>query len=59
MGSSGKSPFIWLLHYATANAARQNGVRRPNSTNRVWFDDLVLTEEYIGPIQAKGGPNSP
>ena len=48
-----------LLRCPSTNAARQNRVRSPNPTNRVWFDDLVLAEEYIGPIQAKGGPNAP
>jgi hypothetical protein len=45
--------FVWLLHYVTENAARQNRVRNPNATNPVWFDDLVVAEEYIGPNQAK------
>jgi hypothetical protein len=50
-----KINFIWLLHYVTENAARQNRVRNPNPINRVWFDDLVVAEEYIGPVQAQGG----
>ena len=48
-----KINFIWLLHYVTENAARQNRVRNPNPVNRVWFDDLVVAEEYIGPVRAK------
>jgi hypothetical protein len=48
-----KINFVWLLHYVTEGAARQNRVRNPSATNRVWFDDLVVAEDYIGPIQVK------
>ncbi|MGH9361175.1 MAG: hypothetical protein ACRD2T_04605 [Thermoanaerobaculia bacterium] len=47
-----KLNFFWLLHYVTPNAARQNRVAQPERPNRVWFDDLVLAREYIGPIEA-------
>ena len=46
-----KINFFWLLHYVTENAARQNHVVNLNPINRVWFDDIVLGTEYIGPIQ--------
>ena len=46
-----KINFLWLLHYVTENAARQNGVTNPNPINRVWFDDIVLGTEYVGPVQ--------
>jgi hypothetical protein len=46
-----KINFLWLLHYVTENAAKQNRVREPNPTNCVWFDDIVVAERYIGPIQ--------
>ena len=46
-----KINFFWLLHYVTENAARQNKVARPNPVNRVWFDDIVVASEYIGPIK--------
>jgi len=45
-----KINFFWLLHYVTENAARQNRVRQPNPVNRVWFDDIVVATEYIGPL---------
>jgi len=35
----------------TENAARQNRVAQPNPINRVWFDDVVVSTEYVGPIQ--------
>ncbi len=41
---------FWLDHYVTENAARQNGVKEPRKANRVWFDDIVVVTEYIGPI---------
>ncbi|MCK6460877.1 MAG: hypothetical protein L6Q95_13425 [Planctomycetes bacterium] len=44
---------FWLLHYVTGNAARQNGVAKPNRVNRVWFDDVVVATGYIGPIRAR------
>jgi len=46
-----KINFFWLLHYVTENAARQNHVAKPNPINRVWFDDIVVSTEYVGPIQ--------
>ncbi len=46
-----KVNFFWLLHYVTENAARQNRVANPNKTNRVWFDEIVVATEYIGPIK--------
>lgn len=44
---------FWLEHYVTENAAKQNGVKDPNPVNRVWFDDVVVAEKYIGPIHRK------
>jgi predicted amidohydrolase len=46
-----KVNFFWLLHYVTENAARQNHVENPARTNRVWFDDIVIATDYVGPIQ--------
>lgn len=48
-----KLNFFWLLHYVTENAARQNRDDSPNRTNSVWFDDIVVATEYIGPIKLK------
>ena len=50
-----KINFFWLLYYVTENAARQNKVASPPRTNRVWFDDIVVATEYIGPIQPGPG----
>lgn len=44
-----KINFFWLLDYVTENAPRQNGVTHPPRINRVWFDDIVVATEYIGP----------
>jgi hypothetical protein len=46
-----KINFFWLMHYVTENAARQNNAARPNPINRVLFDDIVVSTEYVGPIQ--------
>ncbi|MBI2922192.1 MAG: hypothetical protein HYY18_14160 [Planctomycetes bacterium] len=46
-----KINYFWLEHYVTENAARQNNVEKPNPLNRVWFDDVVVAEEYVGPIR--------
>jgi hypothetical protein len=46
-----KVNFFWLLHYVTENAARQNRVANPNPLNRVWFDNIVVSTAYIGPLQ--------
>jgi hypothetical protein len=42
---------VWLLYYITENAARQNRVQDPRKTNQVYFDDLVVAQEYIGPMK--------
>ncbi len=48
-----KVNYFWLEHYVTENAARQNQVASPRPVNRVWFDDVVVATEYIGPIRAR------
>ncbi len=45
-----KLNFFWLMLYVTENAARQNSVAKPNPINRVWFDNVVVATEYVGPI---------
>jgi hypothetical protein len=45
-----KVNFFWLLFYVTEGAARQNKARTPQPLNRVWFDDIVVATEYVGPI---------
>jgi len=45
-----KINFFWLLFYVTENAGRQNRVTAEKE-NRVWFDDIVVATEYIGPTQ--------
>lgn len=42
--------YFWLEHCVTENAAKQNGVKDPRKVNRVWFDDVVVATEYVGPI---------
>lgn len=46
-----KINFLWLLHYVTENAYRQNRVADPPRSNQVWFDHIVVATHYIGPIK--------
>ena len=48
-----KINFLWLLHYVTENAARQNNVADPDPVNSVWFDDVAVATSYIGPTQER------
>jgi len=42
---------LWLEHYVDEGAQRQNKLANPNRVNRVWFDDIVVSTEYVGPTQ--------
>jgi hypothetical protein len=46
-----KVNFFWLLFYVTENAATQNKVAG-ETQNRVWFDDIVVATEYVGPTRS-------
>jgi len=61
-----KINFFWLLHYVTENSIRQNkssffslnrtmsclgSLSKKPEVNSVWFDDVVVSTEYIGPIK--------
>jgi hypothetical protein len=39
--------------YVTEDSARRNGLTDPRKTNRLWFDDIVLSTGYIGPDATK------
>jgi hypothetical protein len=41
---------VWILDYVTGNAPRQNGVEAPRRVNRLWFDEIVVSGRYIGPL---------
>lgn len=48
---------FWLLYYNTDQPARHN--KDPDPASRVmevWFDDIVIATEYVGPIQ--GSPQA-
>ena len=40
-----KANAFWLMSYVTEHSAKTNKV------NRVWFDDVVVATDYIGPIR--------
>jgi hypothetical protein len=42
---------LWLEHYIDEGAQRQNRLEKPTRVNRVWFDDIVVSKEYVGPIK--------
>jgi len=45
---------FWLLYYNTDQPARHNKDPHPeNRVMQVWFDDIVIATEYIGPIQGR------
>jgi hypothetical protein len=46
-----KINFLWLLHYVTENPSLQNHVPPPRRPNRVWFDNIVMSTAYVGPLQ--------
>ena len=49
-----KLNFFWLLHYVTEAAVARAGVADPPLENRVWFDNIVVATEYVGPIAPVG-----
>lgn len=49
-----KLNFFWLLHYVTDINDRRNGQNNPPATNPVWFDHIVVAEDYIGPLSIPG-----
>jgi len=42
---------IWMLYYITGNESRLNRVKKPRPVNRVWFDEIVVSRSYVGPIR--------
>jgi len=45
---------FWLLYYNTDQPARHNKDPRPETrVMEVWFDDIVIATEYIGPVHGK------
>lgn len=45
---------FWLLYYNTDQPAQHNKDPHPESrVMEVWFDDIVIATEYIGPVQGK------
>jgi hypothetical protein len=42
--------YFRISHYVTADSYRANRVAQPPKVNRVWFDDLVIATDYIGPV---------
>jgi hypothetical protein len=47
-----KINFFWLLHYVTEVNQGRNKVDEPAKPVTVWFDNIVISEKYVGPIKA-------
>jgi hypothetical protein len=47
-----KLNYFWLEHYVTEESLRRNH-SRIKPTNSVWFTDIVVATEYIGPRNAR------
>lgn len=45
-----KINFVWLMHYVTDTALVRNGLTPPFDPVTVWFDNVVLATERVGPI---------
>lgn len=45
-----KVNFFWLLHYVTDTNQRRNRVGDANAPVKVQFDNIVVSETYVGPI---------
>ena len=47
---------FWLLFYNTDQPARHNKDPHPESrVMEVWFDDVVIATEYVGPVRGRPG----
>lgn len=46
-----KLDFFWLLHYVTPEALTRNGVEDTGGENVVLFDQIVVAESYVGPLE--------
>jgi hypothetical protein len=44
---------FWLNYYITEFAAKSNHDTATDRVNEVWFDDIVIATEYIGPLAGK------
>ena len=50
-----KINFVWMMHYVTQTNQRRNGETDMTKPVTVWFDNIVVSEKYIGPIFVEGG----
>ena len=45
-----KLNFFWLMHYVTQPAIDRNKREGLPTETRVWFDNIVVAGDYIGPV---------
>lgn len=48
---------FWLLYYVSDSVVKQSNEKYPGREYEIWFDDLVVATEYVGPVsgQPRGG----
>jgi hypothetical protein len=44
---------FWLLDYVSDEVMKQSSEKYPDRVYEVWFDDIVVATDYIGPVQGK------
>ena len=44
---------FWLLYYVSEQVAKESNGKDPGRVYEVWFDDIVVATDYIGPVQGK------
>jgi hypothetical protein len=44
---------VWLLDYVSESVVTQSNEKYPGRVYEVWFDDIVVATEYIGPVHGK------
>lgn len=44
---------VWLLDYVSDEVRNQSNEKHPGRVYEVWFDDIVVATDYIGPVYGK------
>jgi len=48
-----KINFFWLMHYVTETNQKRNKAEDASKPVTVWFDNIVISEKYVGPVSMK------
>ena len=44
---------FWLMYYVSDPVVKQSNEKYPGRVYEIWFDDVVVATDYIGPVQGK------